>query len=85
MPSNKRVKIQLTANSPMMDIYIQGLMTMAMADFISAENPHPDDVLEFDFSFLDKEGVLHTLNPHRFIRGAIRKGKDHRPLATEGE
>lgn len=85
MSFNRRVKIQLTANSPMMDIYTQGLMTLAMGEFLSASNPQPDDSLEFDFSYLDKDGVLHILNPHRFVRGAIRISKDHRPGQKEGE
>lgn len=73
MNFNKRVKIQLTANSPMMDTYTQGLMTQAMREFLSAPNPLPEDTLVFDFSYLDEDGMVHTLNPHQIVRERVRK------------
>lgn len=86
MSFKKRVTVQLAANNaPGMDTYTHGLMTMAMGEFLSAPNPHPDDSLEFDFRYLDKDGVLHILNPYRFVRGATRIRKDHTPVAKEGE
>jgi hypothetical protein len=76
MGFNKRVKIQLTAGvSAAADVYTQQLMASAMADFLEAENPQPDDMLVFDFSFKDKEGVIHLLNPQRFVREQVRRIK----------
>lgn len=76
MSFNKRVKIQLTAGiSASADTYTQQLMAAAMGDFIETENPLPDDTLIFDFSYKDKDGVVHILNPQRFVREQVRRIK----------
>lgn len=72
MSNSKRVKIQLTADSHSMSLYSSQLMAEVTKEFFAAPDPKPGDYLAFDFTFKDKNGVVHTLNPYYVRRDQIR-------------
>lgn len=72
MSNSKRVKIQLTADSPSMSLYSSQLMAEVTREFFAAPNPEFDDYLVFDFTYKDKDGVVYTLTPYLIRRNQIR-------------
>lgn len=70
MSFKKSVMIQLAENSPGIDGSTSRLMAAALAEFLKSPVREPDDYLQFDFSWADKDGNIHKLEPYRINRNS---------------
>lgn len=73
MRNSRKLKIELNVNlGPALSTIAQRMMTEALADFMAAPDPKPDDYLSFEFQFRDKNGELYELKPYQLVRSSIR-------------